>query len=225
MNLANLHIDCCKTRMEWVARIISDIANPLMFPPLLFLAAAWEFNAAAPQLIYVGAVGFTFFTFVPLALLVYLFKTGKIESLDITKQKSRNLPFFYTLMSYIAGALLLYNIDINGTTTLRILLICYILNPIIGWLISQKWKISVHTASVGTSVALFYMLYQVSIGLQDMILGKAALILLVMLIPVVMWSRYHLNIHTIGQVAGGAVIGVGVTYLEIMIMLNIDTLI
>jgi len=225
MNLANLHIDCCKSRTEWAARIISDIANPLVFPPLLLLAVAWEFNAASGQLLYVGAVGFTFFTFVPLALLIYLFNTNKIDSLDITRQESRNLPFLYTLVSYIAGSVLLLNININGSFALRILLVCYILNPIIGWLISQKWKISVHTASVGTSVALFYMLYQISYSLQEAILGKAALLILVLLIPVVMWSRYRLNIHTIGQVTAGAATGLIVTYLEIMIMLNIDSLI
>jgi len=220
MNLMNLHINCCNTRAEWVARIISDIANPLMFPPLLFLAVMWEFNATVSQLIYVGIVTGAFFTVIPLLTMVYLKNKGKIESLDINDPETRNLPFLFTLLSYIAGAVLLLQIQTGGSEVLRILIICYLVNPIVGWLISQKWKISVHTASIGTSIALFFMLYQLSYNLNAVLFGKIALILLVLLLPAVMWARYQLRIHSLTQVFGGAFIGLLITYSEIMIILN-----
>lgn len=225
MKFANMYLDCCKTRGEWIARITSDFANPLTFPPLLFWASGWEFNASSSQILYLTGISVFFFTLLPLTLLIYLQRTSRIKSLDIINIKSRNLPFFFTLVSYMFGSIILLSINFEGSYIIKIIILCYLVNPVVGWLISQKWKISIHTAAIGTSIALFFMLYKVGYKMHGLVSTELLLFVFLLLLPAVMWARYRLGVHTLPQVAAGAIIGLVITYLQIMLMLNINYII
>lgn len=224
MKFANLYVDCCKSRGEWIARITSDLANPLTFPPLLFMAVGWEFNAGTGQILYLTGISILFFTVLPLALLIYLQSTAKIQSLDITNIKSRNLPFLFTLISYIVGSVLLLGINFEGSYIIKIIILCYLVNPVVGWLISQKWKISIHTAAIGTSIALFFMVYKIGYKFHGLAYTELLLFIFILLLPAVMWARYRLGVHTLAQVAVGAIVGLVITYLQIMLMLNLNSI-
>ena len=224
MKFAKVYLDCCETTGEWAARIISDLANPLTIPPLLFMATGWEFNAGNNQILYMGAVAIFFFTVLPLGLLIHLQQTARIKTLDITNIKSRNLPFLLTLISYLIGSVLLLQVRFDGSFVIKIIILCYIVNPVIGWLISQKWKISIHTAAIGTNIALFFMLYKIGYKIHSLAYTQVILLILLILLPAVMWARYRLGVHSLAQVSAGAVIGVVLTYMQIMLMLNLNTI-
>ena len=70
-------------------------------------------------------------------------------------------------------------------------------------LITLQWKISIHLFTFASSIALLFMQF-----------GVIALWLL-LLVPVLMWSRIFLKAHNFMQTLVGGLVGFGVMYGEL----------
>ena len=76
-------------------------------------------------------------------------------------------------------------------------------NMIFILLITLQWKISIHLFTYSSSVALLYMQF-----------GTVALWLL-LLVPLLIWSRILLKAHNFMQTLVGGIVGFGVMYVEL----------
>lgn len=201
------------------ARLISDLFNPLILPPLLITLIGWEFDTAATGLIGLFTCGLLFFTIIPFAILRWLIHNHHIDSWDVRDRMLRDRPYLLSISSFIVGALVVHLLPVGGLRFIRILLFCYILNSIAGYLINHWWKISIHSASAGTTAVVLLVVYIYGTKFSGSTLGFATVVLFLLLLPIMMWSRYRLNIHTAGQVVGGAVLSIVLTTIELWLMI------
>jgi membrane-associated phospholipid phosphatase len=136
----------------------------------------------------------------PLAGIFLLKLNGHVSDFDVTDEKERVFPYIITLVSSAAGILLIYRY--NMPWIVLKLYIGSILATIIAFILTFKWKISVHTIAFGCLVA--------SAFLMCLNQGKNPLLFFVILLIIAglqATSRLYLKAHTTGQVTAGFFLG------------------
>lgn len=209
------------TRTYATARIISDLANPLFIPPLVLIVSAWILEVPIRPLSWLAALALLFYTFIPLGITLLLLRKGHIRSLDLPEQKSRNRLYLYSIISTSSGSLLLAYFLQSYDVFLSMLAVVFLLNPLLGYLLNLKWKISVHSASLASAGAIFMVMAFTNPSAVIHQAGALSLIILSLLLPLMIWARYHLNVHTISELAGGVAAGFLLTLFELSIMISL----
>lgn len=170
---------------EWVSRLAS--------PPLLAAISLWiaAQSSPSPQQAYAWAFLAVFCMIVlPAAYLVYLHRSGQITDLDVYVRSQRIRPYLLSIGCSAAAWGLL---ERSGAPPVFALIAAGGLLETIGlFVVNLRWKISAHVAAAGGLSFLAFLLT-----------GASALPLLG-IVPLVAWSRVHLQRHTLSQtVAGG----------------------
>jgi len=209
------------TDRQSVARYISDAANPLVITPLVFLMVGWQFCATYSELFSIVSLALIFYSVIPFGFIYYLKSSGQINNLDIRDKSKRSKPYFFTIGSYLAGSLLISNFSISWNSDLWIIATCFFINPVIGYIINRRWKVSIHSAATGTAISVLYVMMHSTQYSRNPIAGNVSFLFLLILLPLVMWSRYQLDVHSVPQVLGGALIGLLLTYGELTLMMNL----
>ncbi|MDX1617811.1 MAG: hypothetical protein R3224_03435 [Balneolaceae bacterium] len=209
-----------KTPAGIAARIISDVANPLFIPPIIFALVGKFYHIAVEEMSWMIVLSLLFYTIIPLSITFYLLKTGKIETLDLPDRKSRNPLFIYSVMSSTVGSMILGVYFYFIHPFLAMVAAVFFLNPVFGYFINLKWKISMHTASIASGGAILFALFYLTSQFYISAAGIFSLIMLLILLPLMMWARYYLNIHSFAEIAGGACAGLVLTLLELGIMIR-----
>lgn len=203
---------------EMLARFISDIANPLFIPPIVFSLVGWYSSLSINLWLGVLSTAVTFYTLIPLAITIVLLKKGYISSLDAPEQQSRNKLFGFAMISSAIGSLTLMYLLWNTYPFLSNTAIVFLINPFLGLLINLKWKISIHTASLAMASILILFFFITEMVLSVFVLACLSLIL-VLLLLVMIWARHHLKIHTPAELLGGTTTGIMLTSIELLIIL------
>lgn len=203
------------------ARAISDIANPLFIPPVIFGLVGYFNHIAVEEMSWMIVLSLLFYTIIPLSITFYLLKSGKIESLDLPNRKARNKLFIYSVMSSSVGSMILGVYFFFHHPFLSITAAVFFLNPLIGYFINLKWKLSMHTASVASGGAILFTLFYISSPFYTSAAGIFSLLMLLILLPLMMWARYYLSIHTFAEIAGGACAGLVLTILELGLLIQL----
>ncbi len=99
-----------------------------------------------------------------------------------------------------------------------IIALTFLINLLVGFLINLTWKISIHTAALTTAGAIFLFFSQV-IALS--VSNIFSLIILLLLLPLMIWARLQLRVHTVAELFGGALSGFSLTILELSMLTNI----
>ena len=124
---------------------------------------------------------------------------------DIPNREDRFYPLLMGTVSYAIGAVLLFLVHAPSVVTAS--MTAYAVNTVAIMLISFYWKISIHAiGSVGPTMAMIY------------VFGPIAALLIVIL-PIIMWSRYVLRRHTPAQLVCGAALGFFLTLAIFALML------
>jgi membrane-associated phospholipid phosphatase len=188
--------------MKKLALIISSIIHPVILPLVTFWILLWIGYDNLPNRGLYYAIIFCSCTVI-LGLGVMLLKRlGKIPDLDVSSREKRTLPFLIGIFSYVLGVVVLY--WLGAPEVVWGFLLCYAVNTFFIFLITFKWKISVHVTSVGGPLAaLIYMF-----GWKMLWLLPIA--------PLVAWSRVKLGAHTPMQTVAGFSIGFFCTFLELL---------
>ncbi len=169
------------------AKIASDLFNPVLiafFGDIIYIFVGLE--AKTVSQITRLSIFPILHALLPSFILLLLIKIGKISDYEITKKNERT-GFFTALLICFAIATVLSTIQteyfvLNLATTVTLALII---------LINTKWKISVHTA------------------FDTLIFGSLAVfvdwrfIFLLLLLPLIAWSRVVLKKHSVKQTIGG----------------------
>lgn len=202
------------------ARLISDAANPLFLPSFTIISLALIREIAPATTGWIASIALLFFTIIPLCITLYLLQTRQIRSLDIPDRKNRTKLFGYSILSSSAGSFIIAILCIDSHTYLSIIAFTYLLNPILGYLINRAFKISIHTAAIAMAGTIFLTGYYL-VPLYDHIISLIlSLSMLLVLLPLMIWSRFYLRIHSVAELLAGVLAGIVLTFVEIGIMLT-----
>ncbi|MFH5833549.1 hypothetical protein [Halalkalibaculum sp. DA384] len=200
------------------ARWISDLANPLFIPPFVFILVG-VYNGISPvELGWLTGLSLLFYTVVPLLAALSMLKVGKIESLDLPRRESRNQLYLLGIASSSVGSLTLGIYFYLHRPFLTLISGVFLINPIIGYLLNRRWKVSIHAASIASGGIILLFFYFWKMGVSESMAVVFSLSMLLILLPVMMWSRFHLEIHTIPELIGGAAAGIIFTSIEILLI-------
>lgn len=174
-----------------VARIISNVVSP----PIIALVAVLVSVYAPPSqgLTLSGWLFILIAVLAPVFYVIWLVRSGTVTDFHLPSRSERFGPFLVTLVVGIVGWLIVLRLD--SPHPLRLIALINVVQTAMLMLISHWWKISIHaTAITGLAVVAIYLL------------GRGAWPLL-LLIPIVGWSRVYLKRHTLEQVIGGTILG------------------
>jgi hypothetical protein len=205
----------------WTARVVSDLLNPLLIPTCVFLLLGRIGHAPAGDLLLAASLSALFYGCVPLAITVYYYLNGKVASLDVPDQKSRNRLFVLSILSSTTGSLLLMERFYLTQPLFAATAFVFGVNVVMGYLINLRWKISIHTAAVAAAGTLFLSLSLWEEQLPGTRLWILSLLFLLILLPLVTWARYHLRIHSVSELVGGSLAGAAFTLAEMSILMKI----
>jgi membrane-associated phospholipid phosphatase len=158
--------------------------------------------------------GTAFFTFlVPLIILVVMKLQGRITDLDVSKREERLVPFVYAIISFGFWCAYLESV-LHVPDFMFWTAICSVLAILLCTLISLRWKISAHLASMGGVVGMTvgYILY-FGLNAPYTICGLLLLSLLLM------YARIYLRAHTPMQAVAGFLLGLTITLIPNFILL------
>ena len=201
----------------WMATLVSYVVNPLILPPLVYAMVLAHMGASRIDVLWGAGIGLVFLALVPLTYVGWMRLQGRIESLEIRDRSKRAEPFLVVLGAGVAAFGTVLGMDITGRQLLAALVGCHVLNTSLLFLVTTRWKISVHCASVAGAVAtLAFVRGHVpgtvldAAGLGPALLGGGAL-----LVGLVLWARIRSRAHTPGQAVAGTVLGLA-PYVELL---------
>ncbi len=193
--------------MRKIAKIISVLFHPILLPTygfLLLMNSNAYFSLLYPKMKLYLMVQVIFFT--TIFPLIGIFLSSRIlnKKIDLHNREDRLLPFLFTSISYSVACFSLRNIAVyniyQGT-----MLICGVV-VILLLLISTKWKISIHMATIGGFTGIFFGLYR-----HMHINTFAVAIAIIIIAGLIGTSRLILHRHTPTQVYIGYALGLVLT--------------
>lgn len=200
---------------EGIARLVSDLGNPLFMPPVVVGLSCLLLGVPLKITTLLLAISVFCYTALPFALTLYLFKQGLITSMDLPIRKTRTSLYAFSIASAAVASLLFYLLTPAVHPFLLMLSFIFLINLSIAFLLNLKWKISVHSASVAVAGTVYAYLYLLGISEFATLTFILSLLHLLVLLPVMIWGRYHLKAHSAGELIGGSSSGIFLTILEI----------
>lgn len=212
-----------RTAAYRVARAVSYVLNPLVFPAIGFPLLDAHFGAPWPEVVRTLGVSAVFFCFVPLGYILVLVRAGRAESLEVRDRAARLRPMLLGVASYAVGALVLWQ-TVGGAAQPVIVTFSALfpLNTAGLLLITRRWKISLHVAGLAGLVAVLGFAALASwptLPPGGGLLTPAHVAAVAALVPLLMWARVHSRAHTTAQVVAGAAYGLLVPALELYAVL------
>jgi membrane-associated phospholipid phosphatase len=185
-----------------IAVIVSVIFNPFFLP----LAAFGLIILPSIDLSLQNKLVFMLVTAVCSSLLMFAYvlrltHQKRVESIDIDKREQRIHPLLLAALANAIGFIILR--FLQAPDLVQCLMFCYASNTLIADLITRWWKISIHAMGISGPLVALHFLY------------GPAIIPFYLLIPVVAASRVILKKHSTGQVIAGALLGLGLTALQL----------
>jgi membrane-associated phospholipid phosphatase len=188
-----------------LASFISNTLHPIVLPVLTYWAVLFlGYENLENRYLYLF-VAFLICTVTPAIVVIFLLKRGKINDYDISHRERRTVPFLIGIVVYLIGALIFE--ALGAPRIASAFMICYALNTFFVMLITFVWKISVHVTSLGGPIAALYVVF------------GSPMLLLLLLVPPLMWSRVILKAHTPMQTVAGAALGFFLTLIELRLLI------
>lgn len=177
-------------RRHRAARAVTELSTPAFVNTVVPLAVR----------AHAGSIGWGFVValcsgIIPMAYIVGGIRAARISDHHVTDRTQRPAVMAFILGTLLAG--LLAEVTLSAPSDI-VALTCAMLTTLTALSVVTvvlHWKLSVHTAVAAGSVVMLAIA-----------LGGAWLALLV-LVPIVMWSRVELDDHSSSQVVAGAVLG------------------
>ena len=167
--------------LDLIARFISFLFNPLflLFPVPYFLVV----RETGDPLYALKWTIFSLFFIVVIGLFVgYAVRKGYFTDFDVSKREQRPLLFLFVgLVSVLYFLSLLY---LQGPIVLFIILAGILFSTLIFSFINTRIKASIHVATISALIFALSILY------------SNVFLLLLILIPLVIWSRVRIKRHT-----------------------------
>jgi hypothetical protein len=181
-------------RRHAVAATITEVCSPAVVVVALPLAVAWHATGhrIGATLLW-GLVVALLSSVLPMAFIVRGARRGRWDGHHVRDREGRLIPLLLCLVTTVAGLLILVlgraprDVVALDAAMLATLIVCIV--------ITQWWKISLHSAVAGGAAATMVLIY-----------GPLCLVL-VPIVALVAWSRVELRDHTVAQAIVGAFTG------------------
>lgn len=196
--------------LDRLARIWSDVLNPLYLSPPLFVISGWLQGSDGYSIGIAFGISLVCLTLAPLLYLLSLTRVGKIEGFDVLNRRDRPSIYVFSLMCYAMAVALILSADIAPKGLYLFICLLYAVNTLVFFGINRWTKISVHSASIATVGALIVTFIPTHQTVWLLSAGAG----FVIAVGLMMWSRVRLNCHSVGQVFGGATLGTLLPLLE-----------
>lgn len=177
------------------ARLFSNVASPPVMFAALGLALALHTEPLWPGLAWAALYGF-FVSLTPILFVLYLLRVGRVAELHMSNRRERHLPYLVAVLAslLVLGAILL----LEGPPLLFCLTLFNVLTLVVLGLINARWLISFHATAVMAMDTVAALVFGPAVGLA-----------LSPLVPLVVLVRLYLRRHTVGQIVGGLLLGLG----------------
>ncbi len=177
---------------DGIAFIVSALFSPYVTATVFIVIIIYQYAENLSQFLPWLITFLLFGIIFPGLYVLWLLEKKQIKDLHIYEREDREIPFLLAGASSIIGALLLF--ILGAAKPVIVIGTVYAVNVTATALLTQVWKISIHTAlfsSVATIAVIlfitkFWWLYLILIPLS--------------------WSRIHRRRHTIWQAVLGSVI-------------------
>jgi membrane-associated phospholipid phosphatase len=180
-----------QTTVENVAHWISQIGSPPVMGLLSFILTIIQLST--PH-VWVWAILHPLFAMIsPLAFLMWQVRRGHVTDMDVHFRQQRKWSLLVTIAGFVLSWI---TMQIGGAPPALLMMAGMgIVQWLAIYLITLRWKISVHSASI-SGVTLF-MVWSFGTTVAP----------LALIIPLVAWSRVKLRRHTPAQVVAGILLG------------------
>lgn len=192
--------------------MIKDIPQIQAAPPRLSQLAYWVSQIGSPP--FTGAVtafmiGFTISTppawrwtmfyitltiLAPCAYIIWMVRAGKAVDFHLPNREQRIRPLQLSLATALITWLVMY--EVQAPRLLQMLAAVNGIQTALFLMITFRWKISLHCTAATILSELAFVLFGASAAP------------LTMSIPLIAWSRVHLERHTVAQTIAGVLLGV-----------------
>lgn len=184
-----------------IASLVSWIISPVIVAPTVYLLIVMLGYSGVSHRRAWFAVLLLSSTIAPMFLILGLKKIGKVSDYNISFREQRFLPLLVLVGVNLIGYEFMKQLD--APRFLSGILLFNAVNTVIILLVTLQWKISIHLFSFTSSIALLFITF----GLP--------MLWLLLLMPLLMWSRIHLKAHNFMQTLLGGLIGFLLMYGEL----------
>ncbi len=181
---------------ERIANLTSNILNPFLVSLVLILLLSFKSTSSTLDAVKWSLISIAFSILPVFSVIIYLVRKQKLESLFIITRGQRTK--IYLLAGVCAGVGCIILPYLEAPPTLRATFVAGLSGIVVFMCVNLLWKISLHTALVTASVTVLIILY-----------GSIAAAIVV-LVPLIVWSRIELKHHSLAQVAAGALLAASI---------------
>ena len=191
-----------------MAELVSRVFNPLLTPVVAFglLVLFAPGIPAGKQFLYC-AIALFFSSAVIFGYIHYLKHKRVIHSTDLIVREHRINPLTFAVLSYAIGYILLTSF--SAPPIIRGLMFCYVTNTLVILWITRQWKISIHTAAIANPIVA--LVYEFGWLFAPLLL----------IVPLVGFSRVKMQRHDLAQVMAGGLIGMGMTAFQLWFLFGL----
>jgi len=175
-----------------IASLTSNILNPFLVSLVLILLLSFKSTSSTLDAVKWSLISIAVSILPVFLVIIYLVRNHRLESPFIIPRGQRTR--IYLLAGVCAGIGCILFPYLGAPPTLRATFVAGLSAVVIFMCVNLLWKISLHTAFVTASVTALIILY-----------GSIAAVIVV-LVPLIAWSRIELKHHSLAQVAAGALL-------------------
>lgn len=197
-----------------LARLVSNLANPLIIPPAVLWVLAWSGHLDIYKTLSLVGISLVFFTVLPLISAIIYSSDQHLWSLDFPDQSSRTPLYSISTAITLIGSVLV--VTLFDEPYLQASVTIFWINIFAAFLLNFKWKVSVHSSAITTGG--FCLLLFSSLGTAGFPSFHTGLFLFVILLPLVGWARHQLDIHSISEIIGGISLGLILSSLTALVL-------
>lgn len=198
-----------------LARIVSVIFHPLLLATYLFAVFAFVFPIAFDPISDDGIWRFIFILFcvtfvLPVMMVTLLKLLGVTDTFTMRSRRERIIPFVMISVFYTAVTWVFYHraeVSLNDNF-LKFLIVINVL-VLVCTLVTFFYKVSVHSVGVWGFIGILLPLNNLS---ETSALFYPLLIAIV-LAGAIMSARLKLQVHNLGEVVMGSIVGLGTSFL------------
>ncbi|WP_127360944.1 hypothetical protein [Actinacidiphila soli] len=180
------------TAKERAAKLITDVLAPLNLVIALLLLIGWHSTGSIAGIGW-GLLAALFCGGIPLSILRFGVRRGRLGDKHIRIRKQRVLPMTASMASVIAGTALLH--VLHAPRELFALVIAMLVGLGSTLAVTVWWQISIHNAVAAGAVTILLLAY------------GPVMLPLVLAIGAIGWSRRLLKAHTLPQLIAGTLVG------------------
>ncbi len=186
-----------------LSNFFSGVFLPLLVPTYSYIIALWTtYLSRSPERLRLmsSVVVFALTALIPLAVILFLMRRGKVSDVSIDNPRERTIPYLATILCYFLVAIYLWLMP----RWLPMFFVGAGVAAMIATIITFKYKISAHTTSMGGLCALIFFTGVHHLAVVP-ILPWLSLAILVS--GAVGSARIYMSRHTASQVYSGWLLG------------------